>query len=127
MNVEFTDKAFTYNNRDVKRNLNKVMAFKDEVRTFMNTVLFEEKGYCQILFKILGKQFSLPANLLENLTQQELLDLYKNHYPEKKKVLLRQSAYVSIWNKNFPIEGHEAKFIIKKFASKAPVSDAVKG
>ncbi len=59
MNFEFTDKAFSEqeNNPVIKKNLGLMSQFKDKVRSFMNTVLFEPDGYSSEFFTILGKQF----------------------------------------------------------------------
>lgn len=129
MNVEFTNKAFLHKDKskDINTNLDKINAFKDEVRAFMNTVLFEKDGFTKNLFNIFAKQFRLPANLLENLTQRELLNLFEDKLPNKKIILKRQQAYVSIWDKESPIEGKNAKFIINKFEENNISTFKIKG
>lgn len=129
MNIEFTDKAFEYQNtnKTIKHNLKLVMGFKDEVRAFMNTVLFEASGYTNSLFKILGKQFGLEPVILKNLTQKELAGLYTNKMVNKAKVLKRQKAFISVWNKNLPIEGQQAKSIIQIFEKAISSTAQIKG
>jgi len=117
MNIEHTDKAFTLmeQNPVIKKNLNTISTLKDEVRSFMNAVLFEDSGYLPHLFKILSHQFSINHSILENLTQKELLDLYDDKNPNIKSVQKRQEAYVSTYDRETPYEGTVAREIIRKF------------
>ncbi len=117
MNIEHTDKAFTLmeQNPVIKKNLNTISTLKDEVRAFMNTVLFEDNGYLSHLFKILSDQFSIDYSILENLTQKELLDLYDGKKPDIGSVQKRQEAYVSRYDRETPYEGTVAREIIYLF------------
>ena len=129
MNFEYTDKAFKNQkrNKNIKHNLKIIMSFKDQVRSFMNLVLFEENGYSKVLFQILSKQFKLNAFTLENLVQKELLSLFQNKNIYKTNISKRQNAFISVWSQNLPIEGQEAKRIIEKFQDKPIIVNAVQG
>lgn len=117
MNIEHTDKAFTLKeqNKIIEENLNTVSTLKDEVRDFMNTVLFEDDGYAPHVFKILSNQFSVDSSILENLTQKELLDLYDRRSPNIEVIEKRQESFISTYDNDLPYEGATAREIAKKF------------
>jgi phosphohistidine swiveling domain-containing protein len=129
MNIEFTEKAFTYKekNKNIGKNLEITMKSKDVVRSFMNMVLFEKNSYLSILFKILSKQFAVNYKILENLTQKEIFALYKSELKNPGLILKRQNALVSIWNKNQPILGANAIKIIKNFKQSSSKTNRVEG
>ncbi len=117
MNFESTDKAFSEqeNNPTIKKNLIMVSEFKSYVRTFMNKVLFESDGYCNELFTILGKQFNLDPDILNNLTQQEILDLYDNKKPNVGSIPERQFAFAINYDRSYFYQGQNANEIINTF------------
>jgi phosphohistidine swiveling domain-containing protein len=129
MNVEFTDKAFLFQDKNIaiKQNLKIVSKLKDKVRVFMNAVLFEATGFSAEVFKILSKQLKLDQKVFENLTQTEILSLFKNQTINKSRILNRQNVFVSVWNNQLPIEGREAKEIIVKFEKQKTKANIVFG
>ena len=116
MNFEYTDKAFTFKdqNKVIDENLKTITTLKDEIRTFMNTVLFEKEGYALHVFKIVSNQFSIDKKLPENLTRKELLDLFKGKIPDQS-VLKRQEAFISSYDQLLPYEGDNARAIATNF------------
>lgn len=129
MNFEFTDNAFKLqeNNKVIKDNLAKAAIFKDEVRTYMNTVLFEPDGWSAELFSILAKQFAVNSELLQNFTQKELIGLFDGHKPSVVMVGKRQFAFVESCTITEPIEGEAATSIIKQFAIKSDPTKTIAG
>ncbi len=129
MNFEFTDRAFAArgDNPTIDRNLSLIAGFKDEVRTFMNQVLFDEGGYLATAFEKLAKQFSLPSALLEQLTQTEILDLFEGVRPDEARVLQRQEAFVCSYDQPAPIEGEAARAIIAEFRESLPTTRTLTG
>lgn len=129
MNFEFTDKAFAEqeNNKIIKRNLQKVARFKDQIRSFMNEVLFEADGQAAQLFAILGKQFNISPNIIENLTQKELIGLFDSQMPDLKKVKLRQKAFVESYNIDEPFEAGAAKEVIEEFKEDSKPKKVITG
>lgn len=129
MNFEFTDKAFTHQEKNpvIKKNLAKVEKFKDYVRTVMNTVLFEDDGYLNQFFRILGKQFNLSPSITENLTQQEILDLFEGRKPDEAIVFKRQEGFVESYNHKGFFEGKDAEVILQEFKEEASHSDILTG
>lgn len=117
MNFEYTDKAFTLKeqNKVIGSNLRILSKFKDEVRSFMNVVLFEKTGYLNEVLRTLSKQFDLASIVLENLTQQELLSLFNGVKPVESIILKRQDAFVCTYNSPVFYEGVAAKEIIANF------------
>ncbi|MBI2668305.1 hypothetical protein HYX14_00525 [Candidatus Woesearchaeota archaeon] len=129
MNFEFTDKAYSHQDENpiIKKNLSGVTQFKDQIRAFMNTVLFEPEGYSTHFFKILGKQFSLSSLLFNNLTQKEILGLFDGKKPVDSIVLKRQEAFVESYNIDGFYEGSDAENIIREFKEEVIYSDIIKG
>lgn len=116
MNIEYTDKAFSYKNQNktITKNLEKTSLLKDKVRLFMDEVLFENSGFTKSVFYILSKQFHIAPTTLENLTQTELIGLYGQKInPHTYKN--RRDALVVLWNQLLPFEGKKAKTIISAF------------
>ena len=128
MNFEYTDKAFMHReqNKIIENNLNTISTLKDETRIFMNTVLFEEEGYALHVFKILSDQFSLDKSIPENLTQEELLDLFKGKIPDEE-VLKRPEIFVSSYESPLPFEENDARAIAKQFEERAIKTDQIIG
>ena len=120
MNFEYTDKAFELQSKNIviKNNLESVAKNKDIIRDFMNRVLFEPNGFTNTIFKILSKQFSIPASVIENLTQAEILQLFDGLKPNQTTVRSRQNMYVQSNKLNINYQGKLAQDIINKFAIK---------
>jgi len=129
MNFEYTDKAFTFKekNKVIEDNLKTITTLKDEIRAFMNTVLFEEEGYALHIFKILSNQFSIEKQLPENLTQKELLDLFKGKMPNPEAALKRQEAFISTYDNLLPYERESARTIAKDFEEKITKTSQIIG
>ncbi len=129
MNFESTDKAFSLQdqNSTIKENLSKVSKFKDTVRDFMNVVLFEPDGYCYKLFEILSNQFNLPISIFDNLTQREILALFKGEKPSEGIVSKRQKAFVESYNLDSFYEGKDAEPILQSFREDIIYSKLLKG
>lgn len=129
MNFESTDKAFAQqeNNPIIKKNLSGVAKFKDNVRAVMNMVLFEPNGYLNHFFTVLGKQFSLSSSVFDNLTQQEILNLFEGNKPDESVVSKRQEAFVESYNLENFYEGKDAENIIQEFKEGTSYSDIFHG
>ena len=129
MNFEFTDKAFSEqeNNPVIRQNLLLMSKFKNKVRSFMNTVLFEPDGYSNIFFRILGKQFDLDPDLINNLTQQEILDLYYEEKLNPQLISSRQTAFIINYDRSFLDQGQNALEIIKTFRDTVGIKNSVSG
>ncbi len=129
MNFERTDKAFALQNKNkmIKKNLVTLSKFKDQIRDFMNTVLFGGRSYSNRVFSLLSKQFFLPISILENMTQGELLNLFYDKTPNLKKIKQRQKAFISIYSRITPYEGNEVELILKRFKEKIPATGQVTG
>ena len=129
MNFEYTDKAFSQQEQDatIKRNLEGVATFKDEVRAVMNGVLFEADGYLSQLFAILGTQLELSPAVLENLTLREILALFEGKRPDEIVVSERQQAFVESNDLEAPLEGEEAEEILREFHEEVSSSDVLRG
>jgi phosphohistidine swiveling domain-containing protein len=117
MNFEFTDKAFSNqsNNSIIKANLTLMSKFKDKVRAFMNIVLFEANGYSANFFTILGNQFDINPTILSELTQNEILSLYKSKKPSRDIILQRQQAFVINYDRKIIYEGQKAYDVVDAF------------
>ena len=128
MNFEFTDKAFKYQEENpvIKKNLKGVAEFKDKIRSFMNTMLFEQKGYTAEVFKILGAQFKLPVAVFENLTQEEILSLFNGVKPSES-ISKRQEAFVEHNDTKRFYEGKEANAILVSFRENIEAKDVIEG
>ena len=128
MNFEFTDKAFQnqYNNPIIKKNLEGVAKFKDQIRAIMNTVLFEPQGYTTTVFTILEAQFNLDSSIFNNLTQQEILNLFEGERPEKS-VSERQKAFVEHNDTSRFYDKEEAQAIIDEFREEIHMQDILQG
>lgn len=128
MNVEFTDKAFAIqdNNAIVKNNLSKAGKLKERVRSYMDKVLFEKDGYVNKLFAILGKQFGLQPDVFQDLTQQEIINLYGSKRPNSR-VSQRQKAFVIDYSRSHFSEGKMAKSIISIFKSDTSDTKVISG
>ena len=100
MNFEFTDRAYQYQDQNavIAHNLAGVARLKDQVRSVMNTVLFEPKGYAAEVFQILARQFDLPAGIIEQLTQVEILALFDGDKPDEAVVSRRQRAFAESYD-----------------------------
>ncbi|NTU47012.1 hypothetical protein HGA88_05285 [Candidatus Roizmanbacteria bacterium] len=129
MNFEFTDKAFSEqeNNPIIKQNLALMSQFKDEVRSFMNTVLFEPEGFSNEFFKILGDQFKINSNILNDLTQQEILDLYNGAPINPVQIVRRQTAFVLNFDRSLMLEGKEAEHLLTLFRDVVTNKNMVRG
>ncbi len=129
MNFEYTDKAFTLKdeNRIIEDNLRRVSKLKDEIRAFMNIVLFEEKGYASQVFRILSDQFSINRVILENLTQKELLGLFYGKMPHEEAVLQRQEIFITVYDNVQPYEGETARAIARRFEDKPMNENKITG
>ncbi len=129
MNFEYIDKAFTFKDKNmvIEENLKTITTLKDEIRAFMNTVLFEEEGYALHVFKILSDQFSIEKQLPENLTQKELLDLFEGKNPNNEAALKRQEAFISTYDNPLPYEGDTARVIAKQFEERAMNTNQIIG
>lgn len=129
MNFEFTDKAYSEKEKNptIDKNLLMVSKFKDFVRSFMNQVLFEPKGYVNELFTILGKQFNIDSDILHNLTQQEILDLYDNKKPYSNSVSERQNLFAINFDRSLMFQGQDATEIIEIFRDVVGNKNVVKG
>jgi len=128
MNFEHTDKAFSRQNSNpiIKKNLSEASKFKEKIRSYMNEVLFEPNGYTSQLFKILGNQFHLTPSVMENLTQQEILDLFDNKNPDEKSLPGRQTSFAINFDRDF-YQGQKALNIIKAFRDDHPDDNVVTG
>lgn len=117
MNFEFTDKAYTQQERNpiIKKNLSEMSKLKDKVRSFMNTVLFESDGYTIEVFTILGKQFNLNPTFIHHLTQQEILDLFNKKKPQVTTFSERQLAFVINFDRSYFLQGQDALEVIETF------------
>lgn len=129
MNFEFTDKAFQYQDRNVtiKKNLEGVAVFKDQIRTIMNTVLFEPTGYAATTFTILGNQFDLESSIFNDLTQQEIYALFDEIRPNNQVIKKRQEAFVEHNDNQRYYEGKNAEPIIWEFREKVIRKDILQG
>ncbi len=128
MNTEYTDKAYSYkNNKTIQNNLSKIISFKDMVRSFMNTVLFEPHGYTHTLFKKISKQFNIDEKKLHYLTRAEILSLFKGNTAQIKNFKGRANAVVIQWNSAEPIQGKEATQLINDFLNKTKKEDILEG
>ncbi len=129
MNIEHTDKAFTLKeqNKTIERNLTKISRLKDDIRAYMNTVLFENDGYSLQVFKILSNQFSIDSSILENLTQKELLDLFDGKRPNVEAVQKRQEIFISTYDRIKPYEGTLAREIAHKFEEETVDTNKIVG
>lgn len=117
MNSEFTDKAFSKQGKNptIKKNLARVASLKDHVRTVMNMVLFEPDGYLNQFFAILGRQFTVPPSILENLTQRELFELFDGEKPDESTIAKRQQAFVESYDLVGFYEGEAAEAVLHEF------------
>ncbi len=129
MGFEYTDKAFAHQdeNEVLKKNLTIVSKYKDEVREFVNKVFFKSENFLLSLLQILSKQFSLSLSILENSTQQELLNLFKGIQLDTDKIQKRRESFVCIYNNPVPFEGAEAETIVDIFTEKVSNTDEIKG
>jgi len=129
MNVEFTDKAFANkeDNPVVKKNLSGVAQFKEWVRSFMDKVLFETDGYTNGFFAKLSKQFKIQPHVFQDLTQQEIVDLYDNKRPDIGRTSERQKAFVINYDRSHFYEGQKAQAIIKMFRNNISGNHTVSG
>ncbi len=129
MNFEFTDKAFAHQDEHptIEKNLASIAQFKDSVRAFMNTVLFEPDGYSSQCFAILGKQFDLRPAVLDNLTQREILELFEGKRPNESIVEKRQEAFVESYDLEGFYEGKDAEGILREFEEAVEYSDTISG
>lgn len=129
MNVEFTDKAFAFqdNNPIIKKNLSGVAEFKEWVRSYMDKVLFETDGYTDELFTILSKQFKIQPYVFQDLTQQEIVELYDNKLPDVGRTSERQKAFVINYDRRHFYEGQRAQAIIKMFRDDVSGTRVVSG
>lgn len=129
MNFEFTDKAFSEQEKNpiIKKNLAGVAKFKDEIRAVMNMVLFEPNGYSNQFFAILGKQFDTQPSVFDNLTQREILAFFESKKPDEAVVSKRQQAFVESYDVDGFYEGKEAEAILREFMEKAKYSDVIQG
>ncbi|MFA7253963.1 MAG: PEP-utilizing enzyme [Patescibacteria group bacterium] len=129
MNFESTDRAFAEQEKNsvLKKNLVKAAKFKDKVRTLMNTVLFEYDGYSSRFFQILGKQFDFSLSMFENMTQGEILDLFRGIKPDEAKISKRQEAFAESFDAEEPFEGEDAEIILKEFRDEYTDNDIIKG
>ena len=129
MNFEFTDRAFLHQDKDqtIRKNLAGVGAFKDIVRTLMNTVLFEPGGFTNQLFRVLGKQFRLPSSVFDNLTQKEILALFDGEMPNESVVSERQKAFVESYNLDPFYEGVAAETILQEFSEQVERTKTIQG
>lgn len=129
MNFEFTDKAFSQQEKNpvIKKNLSGVAKFKDTIRAVMNMVLFEPNGYSNQFFGILGKQFGISPVIFDNLTQQEILALFDGKKPEENIVSKRQDAFVESYNLDGFYEGKDAERILQEFKEEAVHSEVIHG
>lgn len=129
MNFESTDKAFMHQDKNpiIRKNLLGVAAFKDVVRAFMNTVLFETGGYSNQLFTILGKQFQFAPSLFDHCTQQEILDLFTGNTPLESSLVQRPEAFVESYNLDRFCEGKDAETILQEFKEEVSYSDVIQG
>lgn len=129
MNFESTDKAFTLseNNPIIKKNLSEMPKFKETIRNYMNMVLFEPKGYSYQLFGILSRQFKLPVQVLESLTQKEILRLFEGVKPDTNMVSKRQLAFVESYNLGYCLEGKDAEPILQEFREEIKYAKIIKG
>jgi hypothetical protein len=75
MNYEYTDKAFLQgkDNPTIAKNLERIAKYKDEMRTFINTVFFEDTGYIDTFCKIIAQQFAISYEDINAYTQAEIL------------------------------------------------------
>lgn len=128
MNSEYTDLAFAQQDQNdvIRRNLEGVAQFKDVVRTFINTVFFEEDGYTSRMIEILGKQFHLDPALLYQLTQQEVLALFEDKNINETVVFLRQHAFVLNYTQEI-FEGVTAESILEEFNERVTQSRTFEG
>ena len=129
MNFEHTDKAFSHqeNNLVLKKNLSKASKYKDTVRSYMNEVLFDSDGYTNEVFSILGKQFGIGQNVIGNLTQKEILNLFENKKPDIKLVSNRQKAFVINFDRSLILEGQTATEILNRFRDEVITNSLVMG
>lgn len=129
MNFEHTDKAFSEqeNNPTLKENLSKASKFKDKVREYMNEVLFETDGYANEVFQILGKQIKINPSVLNNLTQQEILDLFDDKKPNAELVSKRENAFVINYDRSQTLQGWEASEILDEFRENVSEDNVVTG
>ncbi len=129
MNLEFTDKAFLNQDHSpiIKKNLEGVAVFKDRVRAIMNTVLFESDGYVAVVFGILGKQFDLLPAVFDDLTQEEILNLFEGKRPDESMVMNRQNAFVEHNDERRIYEGEEALEIVKEFREAVVSKELING
>lgn len=129
MNFEFTDKAFSEqeNNPIIKKNLGLMAKFKDKVRAFMNIVLFEPDGFSTEFFRILGKQFDLDPDVLNNLTQQEIRDLFEGKKPNLQQVSKRQNAFIINYDRSILSQGENVLETIEAFRDKVGDKKSVSG
>ncbi len=129
MNFEFTDKAFSNQEKNpiIKKNLALMSQFKDKVRSFMNTVLFEKSRYSSEFFTILAKQFNLDPKILADLTQQEILGLFEGKKPNLHQISKRQTAFLINYDRSAIDQGQNVLTIIQSFRDTASSTKTVNG
>ncbi len=128
MNIEYTDRAFLYqdSNAQIKKNMQEVATFKDNIRSFMDIVLFVSDGYLAKLLNILHTQFAIPTEVLAQLKQSEILALHEGLKPNVNQVLKRQQAFVEDYHQKY-FEGVQAEEIIAQFSDIAGDSKVIRG
>ena len=129
MNVEFTDKAFANqdSNPIIKKNLSSAAEFKEWVRSYMDKVLFETDGHTNELFTMLGKQFKIQPHVFQDLTQQEIIDLYDGKQPDINRTSRRQKFFVINYDRRHFYEGQKTQAIIKMFRDDVSGTRVVSG
>ena len=129
MNFERTDKAFLIQEENpiVKENLSGVAAFKDTIRAIMNTVLFESDGHLARLLTLLSKQFDIPVESLDDLTQSEIFSLFEGMRPDTSITSRRQEAFVESCGMDGYLEGTIAETVIREFREEGDATDTFSG
>jgi phosphoenolpyruvate synthase/pyruvate phosphate dikinase len=131
MDFEYTDSAFGLRNKNkiIAANLDEMGRFKDEVRSFMNTVFFESKNYLETVRAALSKKFGINTRDLETYTQAELLGLFegKTVTPELLSARKKAFAVISHKGKERYFAGAAAKSIAERLREPVDQISSIRG
>lgn len=129
MNTEHTDKAFERQEENpiLKQTLLEASGYKDIVRNYMNTVLFEPEGYAFEVFRIFSNQFDIELSVLQDFMQQEILRLFEDWKPDTALITQRQMGFVINYDRSHVLQGKEAMETIEEFKTDVTHSNVVTG
>ncbi len=131
MDFEYVDATYPLKdaNEAIAKNLAIFSVVKDEMRSFINRMLFEKEAYLKEITRIMGEQFGFSAQDLERCTLEELLSLFDGAKLDLERLRYREHAFV-IWvhgGITRTIEGAEAEAIAKQLEDTFEATDVIRG